>query len=79
MADLGAPPRRFNIVWIMIDTMRADHTSLLGYSKFMKPYLEALGEEKNLMSDTREGRTVERLARLASATLTGNLAEVRLR
>jgi arylsulfatase A-like enzyme len=45
MADLGAQARRFNIVWLMIDTVRADHTSLLGYSKRTTPYLEALGED----------------------------------
>jgi arylsulfatase A-like enzyme len=45
MAELGAPPRKFNIVWFLIDALRADHTSVLGYDKPTTPYLEALSAD----------------------------------
>ncbi len=37
--------RRYNVVWFIVDAMRADHTSVFGYEHETTPYLEALGEE----------------------------------
>jgi hypothetical protein len=38
---IGAP----NIVWIILDTTRADHLSLYGYGRKTTPYLESLAAE----------------------------------
>lgn len=37
--------RNFNVVLVIVDAMRADHTSVGGYKKVTTPYLDALAEE----------------------------------
>ncbi|HMJ12758.1 MAG TPA: sulfatase-like hydrolase/transferase [Polyangiaceae bacterium] len=37
--------RRYNIVWAVIDAVRADHTSLLGYKRRTTPYMELIEKE----------------------------------
>lgn len=41
----AAKVRHYNIVWVVIDAVRADHTSLLGYARKTTPYLELLAKE----------------------------------
>ena len=40
-----SPAPRPNIVWIVVDTLRADHTGFLGYPTPTTPHLDALSEE----------------------------------
>ena len=37
--------RKYNILWIVVDAVRADHVSALGYKKKTTPYLEFLAKE----------------------------------
>lgn len=37
------PPR--NVIFVLVDTLRADHTSLQGYSRATTPFLDQLAEE----------------------------------
>lgn len=41
----GVEPRRYNIVWVIIDAARADHCSVHGYKTATTPYLEGLAKE----------------------------------
>jgi arylsulfatase A-like enzyme len=38
-------PRRYNIVWVVVDAVRADRTSLLGHKRPTTPYLQTLSRE----------------------------------
>jgi choline-sulfatase len=46
-----APKNRPNVLLYMIDTLRADHTSLYGYARDTTPYLKKLGAEGLLFDD----------------------------
>ena len=46
-----APKNRPNVLLYMIDTLRADHTSLYGYSRDTTPYLKKLGAQGLLFDD----------------------------
>jgi choline-sulfatase len=37
--------RRYNVVWVIVDAIRADHTSLHGYEHRTTPYLEELARD----------------------------------
>lgn len=37
--------RNYNVLWIVVDAVRADHVSALGYEKRTTPYLEHLAKE----------------------------------
>lgn len=37
--------RKYNVLWIVVDAVRADHVSALGYKKKTTPYLEFLAKE----------------------------------
>src|SRR5688572_16366612 len=41
----GAPPRRPNVVVILIDTLRADHLPMYGYGRDTAPFLDRLAAE----------------------------------
>ena len=45
--------KRWNVVWIIIDAVRADHVSALGYKRKTTPYLDALAKESLLFSRAR--------------------------
>ncbi len=38
-------PKKRNLVWVVVDAVRADATSLLGYRRKTTPFLESLAEE----------------------------------
>lgn len=42
--------RHYDVLWVVIDAMRADHTSLLGYPRPTTPNLEALAKESVVFS-----------------------------
>jgi arylsulfatase A-like enzyme len=46
-ADVFATPPAagHHVLWVIVDAMRADHTSLLGYAKATTPYLEQLAQD----------------------------------
>ncbi|HZT29140.1 MAG TPA: sulfatase-like hydrolase/transferase [Bryobacteraceae bacterium] len=46
-----APKRRPNVLVYMIDTLRADHTSLYGYARDTTPFLRKLGVEGLVFED----------------------------
>jgi len=46
-----APKKRPNILVYMIDTLRADHTSLYGYSRDTTPFLKKLGAQSLVFED----------------------------
>ena len=41
----GKQVRPYNVVWILMETVRADHVSALGYGKPTMPYLDKLAKE----------------------------------
>lgn len=41
----GVTPKTLNVVWFLIDTLRADRTSLYGYPKATTPYMDHLAAE----------------------------------
>jgi len=43
-------PRRYNVLWVIIDAVRADHASMLGYRRRTMPYMERLARESLLFS-----------------------------
>jgi arylsulfatase A-like enzyme len=45
--------RRYNVVWIIVDAMRADHTGMLGYKRPTTPYIDALAKESLLFANAR--------------------------
>lgn len=45
--------KKWNVVWIIIDAVRADHMSALGYKRKTTPYLDALAAESLLFSHAR--------------------------
>lgn len=45
--------RRWNVVWIIVDALRADHVGALGYKRHTTPYLDALAAESLLFSQAR--------------------------
>ncbi len=47
-----APKRRPNVLVYLIDTLRADHTSLHGYAKDTTPFLKKLGSQGIVFDDT---------------------------
>jgi arylsulfatase A-like enzyme len=42
---------RYDVVWFIVDAVRADHTSLLGYEGQTTPHLEALASESLVFSE----------------------------
>ena len=42
--------RRYNVLWVIIDAVRADHTSVLGYGRRTTPYMEGLAREALLFT-----------------------------
>lgn len=46
----GEEIRKYNVVWAIIDAVRADHTSLLGYRRRTTPYLESIAKESFVFS-----------------------------
>ncbi len=47
-----APKRRPNVLVYMIDTLRADHTSLYGYARDTTPFLKKLGSQGIVFDDS---------------------------
>lgn len=43
--------KKYNVVWIVADAVRADHTEFLGYEKQTTPYLRFLGRESLTFSE----------------------------
>jgi arylsulfatase A-like enzyme len=41
----GVQPRRYNVVWVIVDAVRADRVAFLGYRKPTTPYLSTLRKE----------------------------------
>ena len=48
---LKAPP--VNVIFVLVDTLRADHTSLYGYERPTTPFLEELGAESAVFERAR--------------------------
>jgi len=48
----GASSERWNVLVILVDTLRADHLSLSGYDRQTSPALDALGEESCVFPNT---------------------------
>lgn len=46
-----SPQKRMNVLLYMIDTLRADHTSLYGYSRDTTPFLKKLGAQGTVFLD----------------------------
>ncbi len=57
--ELAAPPEgktgKWNLVWIVIDTMRQDHLSLYGYARKTSPNLDAWAGKKAAVFDPGGG------------------------
>jgi arylsulfatase A-like enzyme len=49
----AAPPPPHNVIFILVDTLRADHLPLYGYRRDTSPNLTALGRESLLFLDAR--------------------------
>jgi len=41
----GLEPKRYNIVWVIVDAIRADHTSLVGYKRKTTPFLDSMAKK----------------------------------
>ena len=65
-ADRPAEPRDLSMVWISLDTLRADHLSLYGYGRETSPFLDRLA---------REGAYVEWAITPQSSTLPSHMAQ----
>ncbi len=47
------PPKKFNIVFVMVDTLRADHLSCYGYERPTSPSIDAFAKEHLLFLNNR--------------------------
>lgn len=45
--------RRYDVVWFVVDALRADHTGVLGYDKPTTPYLDELARESWVFANAR--------------------------
>lgn len=54
----GAPPRRFNVILLLEDTLRADHLSLYGHTRQTSPVKDALARE-SVVFDTAISQATE--------------------
>ena len=51
--EKGASPKKTNVIVALVDTLRADHTSLHGYSRPTTPFLEELAKESVVFERAR--------------------------
>jgi len=49
----GEPPRPRNVIFILVDTLRADHLGIYGYTRRTSPHVDALAGESVLFRNAR--------------------------